>query len=123
MFALSRPGKPRTSVHKPDALMVCWIVLNPLQSSAPLAVGLALADLAAADPLNAMAIATAGKGPRASRSCGAEVHLASYVPPPMEVLPFRCRPRPVAAARCAGDTPIQRGDPKPSLSTAPGQPR
>jgi len=30
----------------------------------------------------------------------------------MEVLPFRCRPRPVAGVPCAGDTPTQRGDPK-----------
>src|SRR5262245_55898940 len=60
MFALSRPGKPRTSVHNPDALMVCWIVLNPLQSSAPLAVGLAPA---AADPLNAIASAATRRTP------------------------------------------------------------
>src|SRR5690349_21386800 len=114
MFALSRPGKPRTSVHRPDALIGCWIVLNPLQSNAPLAVGLALGSLATADPLNAMASATARRTPTrvavARRRDASRLIFSS----PLEVVPFRCHPRPVTGAPCAGDTPIQRGDPKPS---------
>src|SRR6476661_6346948 len=97
MFALSGPGKPRTSVHKPDALMVCWIVLNPLQSSAPLAVGLALA---AADPLNDMASTVARRTPTSVAVMRRRGASRLIFPSPLEVLRFGAFPRPVAGAPC-----------------------
>src|ERR1700749_2332333 len=55
------PGKPRMSVQAPVDLMVCWIGLNPLQSSPPIAPG--LLDPAAADPLNTTAAAMPSRRP------------------------------------------------------------
>src|SRR5690348_11877 len=88
------------SVQAPVGLRGCWIVLNPLQSSAPLAVGL---EPAAAGPVNKTASATANRRPTNVAVTRRRDSSRLMSPSRRSVLRSGARPKPAQPSH-AGDT-------------------
>src|ERR1700757_3901036 len=95
------------SVQAPLGCAVCWLLLHPLQSSAPLA-GAPL-DVAAAEPLNATTAATTRRMP-ASATPTRRRGVARLISASQAVCPTdsSARPRPGSLVPPPGQHPLLR---------------